>query len=193
MRRNRLIGMLRIGVPVFGIAVLGVLVAEIIVANMARGISAGGIRISREAVVIDTPEYVGVMANGTRYRISAAAAASAFEDPERVELTSAQVDLMRPDGSSARIAAANAVFSMASQTVDIAGETAISDSRGMEATLSNSSIDWPAQMLFTEDRVEVRFTDGSMLSATSLRYDAGRGIWDFRLVKLTIPQDSEGQ
>jgi lipopolysaccharide export system protein LptC len=192
-RRNSVIGWLRLGVPAFGAIVLAVLAVQIVIANLAREFGISGIRLSHDEVVIDTPAYSGVMANGTQYTVKAEQASTAIGDVETIALTNAVVDLVRPDGSSMRARAASADFSLVTQIVDVDGEMLVSDSRGMEARLLNSAINWPAQTFTARDRVEIAFSDGSTLKASSLRYDAGAQSWDFRFVALTIPSGESGQ
>ena len=47
LRRNRVVGVLRVLVPVLGVAVLSLLVIQIVIANAARDFGVSGIRIER--------------------------------------------------------------------------------------------------------------------------------------------------
>ena len=181
-RRNRLIGWLRIGVPMLGVLVLGSLLVQIVIANMARDMGISGIRIARDALVIDSPEYSGVMANGTQYSIVADAASTALGGQEEIALDNAKLDLVRTDGYRLQARAKAAQFSLADQIVQVDDVMIVTDNHDMEAKLLNSTIDWTAQTLVAKDNVNVVFGDGSILTGSSLRYDAGAQTWDFNFI-----------
>jgi len=192
-RRNRLIGWLRIGVPMFGALVLAVLLAEIFIANMARDFGISGVRIARDELVIDTPEYSGVMANGTLYTVVAEAASTAIGGADVLKLQDPLLDLTRIDGYRMRASAKTARFSLDRQTVEVDDVLNVSDSSDMQAKLLNAIIDWRAQTLIAKDNVHVVFADGSILTGSALHYDAGTQIWDFDNVKLTLAAEETDQ
>ena len=190
-RRNLVVGVLRIAVPVVGVAVLGMLLAQITLANLARNVSIAGVRVKNDALVIDTPQYAGVMANGTRYQVTADAAAAALSNSDIVALEKANVDLVRTDGYRLQAEAENAQFRIADQVVEIADLMEVVDSRGMRAKLLNSTIDWTAQTLIARDNIYAIFADGSTLTGAELIYDAGAQTWTFSAVKLTLAPEGE--
>lgn len=192
-RRNGFIALLRIMVPLFGVAVLFVLLFQIIVANLASGLNISGVRIEKDTLVIDAPEYSGVMANGTRYKIVADAAAAAISGRDLVDLSNASVDLLRTDGYRMLAYATKAQFKIAEQKVDVADLMSVSDSHGMNAKLLNATIDWVAQTLVARDNVYVTFADGSVLTGASLVYDAGQEIWEFGSVKLVVSNSGDAE
>lgn len=188
-RRNRMVGWLRIAVPVFGLVILLALLVQIVLANMARDFGAGGIRIARDALIVDAPAYAGVMANGTQYRVVANSASTAIGDGDRIALDNAAIDLERPDGYTMHAEAAAAEFSLSRQTVTAPGVMTFTDSRDTWAQLRDSVMDWREQTLVARDNVHIVFKDGSVLTGAGLVYDAERQIWDFQLVKLTVKSD----
>ena len=192
-RRNGFIALLRIMVPLFGVAVLFVLLFQIIVANLASGLNISGVRLEKDTLVIDAPEYSGVMANGTRYKIVADAAAAAISGRDLVDLSNASVDLLRTDGYRMLAYATEAQFKIAEQKVDVADLMSVSDSHGMNAKLLNATIDWVAQTLVARDNVYVTFADGSVLTGASLVYDAGQEIWEFGSVKLVVSNSGDAE
>lgn len=191
-QRNRLIGWLRILVPLVGLLVLVALVVQIVIANLASGFQIEGVRLDKGALVIDAPEYSGIMANGTQYTIVAEAASAAIGNPDIVNLSHATLDLLRTDGYQMQARAENARFSLVEQTVYIEEMMQVDDSRGMQAQVRNSTIDWAAQTLTAKDNVYVTFTNGTILTGSSLVYNAGTGVWDFSFVKLTLSPDIDG-
>lgn len=192
-RRNRIIGWLRIGVPILGMLVLGALVVQIVIANLARDFGISGIRVARDMLIIDAPEYAGVMANGTQYTVVAEAASAPIGGAESIDLDKAVVDLTRPDGYRVKARADVAQFLLADQIVQVDGLMVVTDSNGMRAQLLNSTIDWVTQTLIAKDNVHIVFEDGSILTGSTLLYDAGAQTWDFNFVKLTIPAANGGE
>ncbi len=192
-RHNRLISWLRIGVPLFGALVLAALMIEIVIANIARDFGISGVRIARDELVIDTPEYSGVMANGTLYTVVAEAASTTIGDGDLLNLTDPLIDLTRTDGYRMRAGAKSARFSIDRQTVEVDDVLNVSDSQDMQAKLLNAIIDWRTQTLVAKDNVHVVFADGSILTGSSLRYDAGAQTWDFDNVKLTLAAEETEQ
>lgn len=192
-RRNEFIALLRIMVPLLGVVILFVLLFQIIVANLTSGLNISGVRIEKNTLVIDAPEYSGIMANGTRYTIIADAAAAAISGRDLIELSNARVDLVRPDGYRMLANAANAQFQIAEQKIEVVDLMTVSDSYGMSAKLLNVTIDWVAQTLVARDNVYVTFADGSVLTGGSLIYDAGRQVWEFSSVKLIVPNSGDAE
>lgn len=192
-RRNRLIGALRWGFPILGVAVLGALLVQIIIANIANSFGIDDILIARDRLVLGTPEYAGVMGNGTQYKIVAEAASTPLSGSDNVDLDRATMDLVRPDGYTVNIVAEAAQFSLSQQTVEVKREMVVTDNDGMRAQLLNTIIDWQAQTLIAKDNVHATFTDGSVLTGSSLVYDAAAQTWTFDFVKMTLNPNSEAQ
>ena len=89
--RNRLIGVLRIAVPLVGVAAFLILVGQIYVANIARQYGVSGIRIDRGNVVVETPQYSGMGTDGSRYLITAREARTPLERPEAISMADAML------------------------------------------------------------------------------------------------------
>ncbi len=190
-RRNRVVGILRLVVPAAGAFVLAVLLAQIVIANIADTFGIDGVSIERDRLVIATPEYSGVMANGTRYTVSAESAKAAAGSSDVMELTDATLHLVREDGYEMTIRAASSDFSLAAETVDVPGLMRVSDSRGMTARLRDNHVDWTAQTLVSEESVWARFDDGTVLTASGLVHDAAEQTWDFEDARLVVPRNQD--
>lgn len=193
LRRNSAVAALRLLVPLLGLVVLTLLLVQIIIANLADDFGMSGARIQNDKLIIDSPKYGGVMANGTKYTINSEAAATSLGNAEIVELTKAQFFLARPDAYSLQAASENAQFDMVDQKVKIAGMMVVSDNRGMQANLLNSIISWTDQSLFTKDYVEITFEDGSVITGKTLEYDAGSDMWNIGQVRILIPITGESE
>lgn len=67
--RNRIVAILRVGVPALGVLVLVSLLGQIYVSSLTSRFGVGRIEVTRDSVSIETPEYSGVLDNGTTYRV----------------------------------------------------------------------------------------------------------------------------
>ena len=78
--RNRLISLLRLALPVAGLAAFGWFAVHILLASLGGAFSIGSISFSGGSVIVDTPSYSGIMANGNVYKVSAEAANTPVTD-----------------------------------------------------------------------------------------------------------------
>ncbi|MCF6343682.1 MAG: hypothetical protein L3J15_03250 [Devosiaceae bacterium] len=192
-RRNFFIGFLRIIIPLLGLLLLGFLSLKIFLDNLGTDFDMSGIRIKSDKVIIDNPQYSGVMGNGTQYSINSKTATTPIAGSDEIDIFENELNLLRPDNYQMRAISKNAIFNMVAQTIDIKGLLQTSDSNNMFADLYNSKIDWVAQTLTTKDKAIIEFEDGSVLTSETLVYDAQKEIWDFTKVRLVIPIIEEEQ
>ncbi len=189
--RNRLIGVLRIAVPGLSALIFIVLIAQIYISNLGQQFGISNITIDREAVTVETPQYAGVLGDGSTYRVSAEAARAATGQFDQVDLTGASVILNRIDGVDMTADAALARLNVAEELVLVPGETRVGNSLGASGTLHDSIIDYPAQILESRGGVAFTFPDGMQLEARTMRYDATKQVWQFTGAHLTIPPQEE--
>lgn len=178
-RRNRLVALLRIIVPICGLVLCAVLVGYVYLANVVQDFGAKGIAIDRDKLVIATPRYEGVTSDGTRYLVTAESASSKLSDPELLSLGKAILDMTRSDGYSMHATTDLARYDLGNQTVDIPGEMVVTDAHGMTAYLSGSRLDWSTQTLTSENDVRVEYADGTTILAKSLFYYGETNEWVF--------------
>ena len=91
--RNRLVSILRVALPVAGALVFLVFVAQLLLASLANNFGIGKISFTGSSVVVDTPSYSGVMANGDIYKVSAEGAQAAVANLNVIELKNAALQL----------------------------------------------------------------------------------------------------
>ena len=65
--RNRIIAVLRIGLPLLGALVLGIFILQIQLASLGNNFGIGKVSFNGDAVSVDTPSYSVVMADGDIY------------------------------------------------------------------------------------------------------------------------------
>lgn len=191
MRRNKIVGLLRIAVPLMGVVLFGYLAAQIIVANLARDFGADGIRIERETVIIDKPTYAGVMTNGTRYQVVADSAEKQIVGEDVLDLSNVRLQLLRQDGYELIATAEHALYDLTASTVAIPGLMVVDDSNQTHALLRDNNIDWTTQTLVSRGDVDVHYPDGTRIEAIGLNYDGASNEWVFGPTVLTSGGDEQ--
>lgn len=187
-RRNRRVRVLRIVVPIVGAVVLVGLLVQIFLASVGSRFEIGQITITPDAVSIAAPEYVGVMEDGSAYRVSAETAHASMAQSDMIDLTNAKVVVNRADGVQLTADAARAVLDTTNRQIVVEGTTDIADSTGTTGTLENSVFDWEKQVLTTNGPVAIDYADGSSVRALGLIYDAKTAGWTFASSTVTLPE-----
>jgi lipopolysaccharide export system protein LptC len=186
-RRNQLVSVLRIVVPLGGALVLAVLGIQIVLSTLTSRFGIERITISPEAITVDAPEYSGILQDGSAYRVSADTARASTARTDIIDLNNAKLVLNRQDGVQFQADAAQAQLDSTNQLVMVGGVADIGDTRGMTGTLTNSVFDWNAQVLTTNGPVVINQADGTTVVAEGLVYDAGAVIWTFTRSVVTLP------
>jgi len=186
--RNRLVAVLRIGVPVIGAIVLVGIIGQIFLASLAIDFSIGHVSVQQDRIVIDVPRYDGVMADGSVYSVSAQSASASLSAVDVVQLIQAEATLHQPGGRVLSARADAGTLHMSEQQVAIAGKATIYDSFGTTGWINDSLVDWPRQTLAAAGPAHFEFNDGAVLDAVAMRYDAGQEVWTFEAATLTLPR-----
>ncbi|MGV8854534.1 MAG: hypothetical protein ACOH2L_07775 [Devosia sp.] len=186
-RRNRLVAILRIGVPLLGVIVLTGLLGQIYLSSLTGRFGVGQVSVSSEAITIDVPEYSGVLDNGTTYRVWASSARAAIESPNQIVLTQAELTMRRTTGVTTQIKADHAVLDAGLETVTIPGVANVAESSGTAGTIVDSVFDYAAQALLGRGAVHVDYADGTTLDGTGMTYDVDTAAWTFSRVTVNLP------
>lgn len=192
-QRNRLVAILRIGVPIWGILLLLILIGKIVVANIGEQYGVSGVVLERDALVIETPTYSGIMANGTEYSVTADKATAPLANTNILDLTNAILELKRPDGLTLHAEAQMAQYDLLAQTVQVPGEMRVRDSRQINAILHKSLVDWTAQTLTATGGADIAFADGTTLTSNTLKFDGKTTEWTFAKARLTTGAGNNDQ
>lgn len=187
LRRNRVVGVLRLAVPAVGAVLLVALLIQITISSFGARYGLGKIEVSRDRVRVETPEYAGTLADGSVYRVWAEAAEAAIANTDIVSMTNARVMLERPDGLRREAQAEDAVFDTVRQQVRIEHGTRISDSTGTSGHLTDSVFDWASQTLTARGPVEIDYIDGATVRAEGLVHEAELNRWTFTKAVVTLP------
>jgi len=186
-RRNRLVGVLRVVVPLVGVLVLGSLVGQLVLANLSGRFGIQRLSVTPEAITVEAPEYVGALADGASYRVWAETARAEAQSSELFHLTNASLVLNRADGVQLTMEARQAQLDTARQLTLVPGIAEVADSTGTTGTLRDSIFDWHSQLLTTRGAVAIDNADGSTVRAQGLVYDASSMIWTFERSVVTLP------
>ena len=186
--RNRVISILRIGLPALGTIAFLALVVQILLASLASQFGLGQIHFDGNTVAVDTPSYSGVMANGDVYKLSAADAATAVTNLNVIDLTNGAMVLTRPDGSTMTARAAASAFDTITQMLTVPGLANVSDSRGNAGTLQQVAVNMATQHLTATGPVFLRLKDGTTVQSNGLDYSAARtSLWNFGRATVVVP------
>ncbi len=186
-RRNRRIGFLRICLPVLGLLVLASLTAQIVIASLLDQFGISNIRIDRENLVVDTPSYSSMTADGTKYTVNSQSAQAALGDTDLLHLDGADLTVTKPDGSWMKADAASAEMRLSGQTVYIEEAMGIADSRGTTGTILGVHADLVSEQMVSDGRAQIRYHNGTTLDAETMAYDGKRQLWQFNRVTLVVP------
>ena len=185
--RNRVVSILRVGIPALGIVALSALMLQIYVSSRTSRFGIGQIAVSSESITVETPEYSGLLDDGTAYRVSATSAQAAVDATDRIGLTDASLTMVKPDGVTMLVDAREAVLDTTNQLVEVAGIAEVSNSLGTSGLLRNSVFDYAAQRLTGNGPVDIDYHDGTTIVAEGLTYDATTLVWTFTRATVTLP------
>jgi lipopolysaccharide export system protein LptC len=187
--RNRVVGVLRLVVPAAGVLLASVFAIQLYIGGLARDFSVGGVSIDRDNLVVSSPHYSGVTRDGGRYDVVAETARVAIADAEVVEMFAPVLTLKRAAAAPEMTATAEiASFHAGAQTVEVPGETAVSDTEGMNGRLEQMRVDFVGETIVARGPVTLTLSGGMVIEGASMTYEAGRGTWAFERATVTLPQ-----
>ena len=185
--RNRIVAILRVGVPVLGAVALSALLLQIYVSSQTARFGISKVMVSPDSVTVETPEYSGVLDDGTAYRVAAISARADVDATDRIGLSEAALTMAKPDGVTILVETAAAVLDTTSQIVEIPGVARVSNSEGTAGVLRDTVFDYTAQYLTGNGPVDIDYADGTQLEAEGLTYDAAALVWTFTRATVTLP------
>lgn len=186
--RNRVVGVLRIGVPAMGLLILAVLLAQIYVSSLGDRFSIGKVEISPDNISVEAPEYSGILSNMTAYRVNAATAKAAPGATNLITLTDAGLSMRKADGVTIEVNARSAVLDTSGETVTIKDIAYVEDSTGTSGVIADSVFDYAAQTLVGQGAVSLLYADGTTLDGEGLVYNLQEAIWTFTKANVTLPR-----
>lgn len=185
--RNRIVAILRLGVPALGAIILVSLIGQIYVSSLSSRFGVGRISVTREAVSVEAPEYAGVLDDGTTYKVWAAAAQASVDATDRIGLTDAALTLTRTNGVTMEVSAPVALLDTTREIVTIQGIAYVEDSTGTSGTIHDSVFDYVSQTLLGKGVVHIDYADGTTLDGAGMTYDARSMVWTFSGANVNLP------
>lgn len=191
--RNRVVSLLRIGVPLAGLAILAILLSQIYISSLGDNFSIGQLSVTPDNISVEAPEYSGILANGTTYRVSAAIAKASPNQTNLIALADAGLSMTKADGTMIDVNAASAVLDTTAETVTIKDIAYVEDSTGTSGIVVDSVFDYANQNLVGQGPVALQYADGTTLDAQGLVYDLTQANWTFDRADVTLPQTPGSQ
>jgi lipopolysaccharide export system protein LptC len=187
MLRNRIVSILRIGVPLLGALLLVVLIGQIYISSLGSRFGVGQITVTPDSVMVEAPEYTGLLDDGTAYQVAASGAQAATEAIDKVRLSEATLTMTRPDGLVTTVDARAATLDTTRQLVLVEQDAQVGNSEGTTGVIANSVFDYATQTLVGHGPVSISYADGTHLVAEGLTYNAVTLVWTFTRATVTLP------
>ncbi|SFV37846.1 hypothetical protein SAMN05216456_3130 [Devosia crocina] len=187
VRRNRFIGLLRLAVPASGAVILAALLVQIYVSSLGNRYGVGQITVTPDAIVVEAPEYAGILGDGSSYRVFADEARANKDNTDMIGLGNAAIVLNRADGVQMQAETGLADLDTLNQAVITPESTDIADSLGTQGTLGPSVFDWQNKVLTSEGPVDILYADGTTIRADGLVYDLDGKVWSFSRASVVLP------
>jgi lipopolysaccharide export system protein LptC len=185
--RNRVVSILRIGVPALGLITLVGLIGQIYLSSLGSRFGVGQLSVTPDSVIVDAPEYTGLLDDGTAYHISAVRAQAATDAVDQVALRDAALRMTRLDGVIMTVDAEAATLDTTRQLVIVPGNARLGNSLGTRGVIADSVFDYQAQQLVGQGPVTIDYADGTHLVAEGITYDAAGLVWTFTRATVTLP------
>ena len=185
-QRNRIVGVLRLLVPVMGLLILASLLIQMLVASLGNEFTIGRVSIERNKLTVETPSYQGLLADGGSYDVTARSAESMIDKPTNMTLKGARLVITRSAGTEVIAEAAEAELETELQQVSAPGVTRVTDSAGLTAEIVGLHVDILAQRA-TGGKTRIAYKTGETLEAEAMTYDARSAQWGFTGAVLTAP------
>ncbi len=189
MQRNRLVDLLRFGLPVIGGIIFVALILQIYVGSLARDYGFANISIDRDNLLVESPTYTSTGSDGTIYEMAAQSARAAFDDADLIYLKGAAIGVKQPDGNTIDTAADMAQMRVSSQVFDVDGIMHVKTSTGVFGTLGDATIDVSNQTIDAPAGADLTFDEeGSRVIADTMTYRGETQIWRFTKATLVLEE-----
>jgi lipopolysaccharide export system protein LptC len=186
-RRNRVVGLLRWGVPAGGVVVLLVVIGGIVLASLSQRFGFSNMRIDRNNLVVDTPQLTSTGDDGTVFALSAVSAKVSIVQSDMVELAAAKLTATTPDGTHTEATAAAAQLQTTDQLLDVPGTTTIESTSGFHGTLDGVFLDIMKWTMVASGRVDLTLPDGTRVESVGMTFDRDKHLTTFTDVTVTLP------
>lgn len=193
-RRNRIVGVLRVVVPVAGLVVFVGLALQIYVANTARQYGIAGIRVDRDGIVFETPQFSGTASNGSRYLVTANEARMPTAEDDLIDMAAPTLTYEMASGTIYRLKGDRAAFRSRSNRVAVPGIAHIEGDDGLVGTIVELRADLMTDRIISEGAVDIVMGDGTHIAADTMLHEGALNRWTFTRATVTytgLPEAEE--
>jgi lipopolysaccharide export system protein LptC len=171
-RHSRFVRALRVAVPTaVGLAMAVILYVALFNdfrVTVDTGNLTGNVVISGRKITMETPHLTGFTPDQRPYDLVAKTAVQDLTDPDHVELNILRAKVLMEDQSTVTLRAVTGMFDTKQQQLELKKDILLTTSTGYEARLSRASVDMAKGTVSSDERVDVKLTNGT-LSADHLR------------------------
>jgi hypothetical protein len=179
VQRNRLVNILRFGLPALGSIILAALILQIYAASLVPGFGFANVTIDRGNLSVESPNYSGVGPDGSVYELTAATAKAALGNTDLINLTGAAFKVTQPGGTTFDASAEAAQLTLSSQVVVVPLGLRIGGTNGLDGTVQDAVIDISANRLTGRGPASFFFAGGTTLQSGTMSYDGKTRTWRF--------------
>ena len=168
-RHSRMVRVLRIAVPAIVILAMAGLVA-VSVFNPFRmllpklPVDIGNLVVSGTKITMESPHMAGFSTDRRPYELWAKAATQDLTDPDHVELSVIRAKVQMEDRSTVTMDARTGYYDSKQQLLDLRKDIFLQSSTGYEAKLSQALLDINKGTVTSEERVDVKLLNGTMVA-----------------------------
>jgi hypothetical protein len=185
-RRNRLVGVLRIAVPVAGAIVLAVVLGGIVLDNLREQFGFASIRIDRDNLVVDAPKVTAAGDDGTLYAASASMAKVRLGNTDLVDMTDAVINMTSTKGVVFTASAPAGTLHTAAQTLTVPGVLSVKSNDGLHGTMEDFFGDMVNYSMVAHGAVDLTFPEGMQVRSEGMTYDGNAKVWTFTRASVTL-------
>lgn len=182
-RHSRLVRILRIAVPgavlLSMAAIVGVSIFNPFRMLMPKlPLDSGKLVVSGTKITMESPHLAGYTPDQRPYELWAKTATQDITDPDHVDLNDLRAKVMMEDQSTLLLDARTGRFDNKQQQLELRKDIFLRTSTGYEARLSSAFVDMNKGVVTSDERVDVKLTNGT-LSADRLRITEGGDVIRF--------------
>ncbi len=191
-RRNRLVGVLRIALPVAGAIVLAVVLGSIVLDNLREQFGFASIRVDRDNLIVDSPRVTAVGDDGTLYSATAVMAKARLGTMDLIDMTDAVFAMKSTTGVTFSAAAPLAALQSSQQTLTVPGVLSVRSDDGLTGTMEDFFGDMLNYSMVAHGAVDLTFPEGMEVQSQGMTYDGNARVWSFTRATVTLTETPGG-
>ncbi len=191
-RRNRLVGVLRVALPVAGAIVLAAVLGGIVLDNLREQFGFASIRIDRDNLVVESPRVTAIGDDGTLYAATAGVAKVRIGSTDLVDMADAVFTMTSTLGVTFSASAPAAALQTTAQTLTVPGRLGVKSDDGLSGTLEDFFGDMLGYSMVAHGAVDLTFPAGMHVQSQGMTYDGKSKLWTFTRATVTLSETPGG-